>query len=103
MVFGYGMRYIWISVQSYTYNEPVWDVIAARIPVTLYLAILALLLSMPVGMLFGVITAVKRGTKTDTAITLIANITSCLPPILDRDLSNVYLWAQAGLAAVIRS
>ncbi len=76
--------WVWDAVHldfgtSYTYNEPVWDVIAARIPVTLYLAILALVLSMPIGMLFGVITAVKRGTKTDTVITLIANITSCLP------------------------
>ena len=34
---------------------------------------------MPIGVLFGILTAVKRGTKTDTIITMLANVTMCLP------------------------
>ena len=65
--------------KSYTYSMPVWDLISPRIPVTLYLAGLALLISMVFGVLFGIITAVKRGKLTDTIITMLANIASCLP------------------------
>ena len=65
--------------RSYSYNAPVWEVIGARIPITLYLSSLALVISVPIGVLFGIMTAVKRGSKTDTTITLLANITACLP------------------------
>jgi peptide/nickel transport system permease protein len=34
---------------------------------------------MPVGIVFGIFAAIKRNSKTDTIITLIANITGCLP------------------------
>lgn len=64
---------------SYVYNMPVWDLIGSRVAITLYLSFLSLLISVPIGVLFGVITAVKRGSKLDTVITLLANITACLP------------------------
>jgi len=65
--------------KSYTYHKDVWELISVRIPMTLYLSFLSLLISIPLGMLFGMITALKRGSKTDTVITLLANICSCLP------------------------
>jgi len=64
---------------SYTYHKDVWELISARIPVTIYLAVLSMLISVPLGILFGMITALKRGSKLDTGITLLANICSCLP------------------------
>ena len=64
---------------SYVYHMPVWDLIKSRVVTTLYLSFLAMLISVPLGILFGVITAVKRGSKTDTVITLLANFTACLP------------------------
>ena len=64
---------------SYTYKMPVWELISQRIPVTLYLSVLSLLISMIVGILFGILTAVKRGKLVDTIITLLANVCSCLP------------------------
>ena len=65
--------------RSYTYHKDVWELISARIPVTLYLSILSLIISVPLGVLFGMITALKRGTKSDSIITLLANVCSCLP------------------------
>ena len=64
---------------SYIYHMPVWDLIKSRVAITLYLSFLALFISVPLGILFGVITAVKRGSKTDSIITLLANFTACLP------------------------
>lgn len=64
---------------SYKYHKPVLEVIGSRVWVTLYLSVISTLISMPVGILFGIITAVKRGKKADTVITLLANLTACLP------------------------
>lgn len=64
---------------SMTYHMPVWDVIKTRLPVTLYLSLLAFIISVPLGILFGIISAVKRGSAADTAVTLTANVCCCLP------------------------
>lgn len=53
--------------------------IGERVPVTLYLSVLAFLISVPLGILFGIISAVKRGKPADTAVTLTANVCCCLP------------------------
>ena len=65
--------------KSYIYNKPVWELIKNKIPTTMYLAILSTLLSVPIGVVFGVICAVKRKTPADTVITLAANLCHCLP------------------------
>ena len=64
---------------SYKYHVPVWSIISSRIGITLYLATLATIIGMPIGILFGILTAIKRGSWTDTFITILANITGCLP------------------------
>ena len=64
---------------SQSYNKTVLTVIGERLPVTMYLSLLAFLISVPLGIVFGIISAVKRGTVADTAVTLTANICCCLP------------------------
>lgn len=64
---------------SASYSVPVLQIIGERVPVTLYLSVLAFLISVPLGILFGIISAVKRGKPADTAVTLTANICCCLP------------------------
>ena len=64
---------------SYQFHMPVKELLADRIPITIYLSVLATLIAMPLGVLFGVISAVHRGKPADTIITLVANICSCLP------------------------
>lgn len=77
---------IWISGavrgdfgKSYIYHQDVWDLIAPRAATTFYLAFISLLLSVPLGIVFGIITAVFRNKWPDTVITLVANISNCLP------------------------
>ena len=65
--------------KSYKYNKPVWDLIKERVPATLYLSFVSMLLSVPIGVVFGIISAVYRKKWPDTVITLTANISHCLP------------------------
>lgn len=64
---------------SYKYHLPVTQIIGQKIGVTLYLSIVSTLISFPLGILFGIITAVKRGKWQDTIITLIANMCASIP------------------------
>lgn len=54
---------------SYRQQQPVWDLIADRLPATLVLAIPAFLLSLLGGVLLGVLASKYRGTWKDSAIT----------------------------------
>lgn len=65
--------------KSLIYREDVWHLIASRFPITLYLAFLSLVISTVVGVVAGVISAVKRGSLLDTVITFLANIGIAVP------------------------
>lgn len=65
--------------QSTQFHKPTMDVLKERVPITLYLSFLAFLISVPFGVLFGVVSAVFRGKAADNVVTLVANITACLP------------------------
>ena len=64
---------------SYKHHLPVTEIIGQKIGVTLYLSLVSTCISFPLGILFGVITAVKRGKWQDTIITLIANLSASIP------------------------
>lgn len=74
---------------SYKYHVPVTQVIGSKIGVTLYFSIVSMIISMPIGILLGIITAVKRGKWQDTVLTLFANITSSIPSFV---LGVVLMW-----------
>ena len=65
--------------QSTQFHTRTVDVLAERIPITLVFSVSACTISIPLGILFGVISAVYRGRPADTVVTLLANITACLP------------------------
>ena len=65
--------------QSIYYDIDVGLLIRERLPVTLYLGLLAFIISGGLGITFGVICALKRGTWIDTAVTLLANIGITMP------------------------
>jgi peptide/nickel transport system permease protein len=64
---------------SLFYREKVGSLIGERFPVTVYIGLIAFIFSHAVGILFGVISALRRGTKTDTFVTLLANIGITVP------------------------
>jgi len=58
---------------------PVWDLIKERLPITLYLGILALFFSSTFGILAGMVSALRRGSWLDTVFTSIANLGISVP------------------------
>jgi len=65
--------------QSTQFHRPTVELLMERMPVTLYFTFLSFFISIPVGVLLGVLSAVYRGKPIDIIVTLIANITACLP------------------------
>jgi peptide/nickel transport system permease protein len=64
---------------SIFYNEPVGKLIAERLPVSIHLGTLSLIISGIIGISAGVICALRRGTWIDNVVTLLANIGITLP------------------------
>jgi peptide/nickel transport system permease protein len=54
--------------KSYRYDLPAWEIIRPLIPVTLELAVLSLVISVALGVPFGVISAVRQDTRLDYAL-----------------------------------
>ena len=67
--FGYSTRY----------RIGVNEIIADRLPITMYIGVLSLVITAIFGILCGVIAAVKRGKWQDTVITIFANVGSTVP------------------------
>jgi peptide/nickel transport system permease protein len=55
---------------------PIASILATRLPATLELAAIALLFSTIIGSILGVISALKRGTATDSALTVVGMLVS---------------------------
>jgi len=65
--------------KSFIFHEDVSELVRERFPVTAYLTFLSLALSTIIGIMAGVISAVKRATIVDSFITLFANIGIAVP------------------------
>jgi peptide/nickel transport system permease protein len=59
--------------------ETVSELLKRRIPITLYLGILSFIVANTLGILAGLIAAVKRGTKIDLVVTVLANFGITIP------------------------
>ena len=64
---------------SYHFKEDVSTLVARRLPPTLILGILSAVVSVILGLLFGIITAVRRGKPIDSVLTVLANIGIATP------------------------
>jgi len=65
--------------KSILYRENVADLIKKRMPITLYLGLLALIITAVFGTMAGIICAVRRGTFLDAAVTVFANMGIAVP------------------------
>ena len=65
--------------QSVIYDVDVSLLLKERLPVTLYLGLLAFIISGVVGIAFGLVCALKRSTWIDTLVTLLANVGVTMP------------------------
>lgn len=74
---------------SYRYHDSVTSIIGQKLGVSMYLSIVSTLISFPIGILLGVITAVKRGKWQDSVLTVLANICGSIPSFV---IAVVMLW-----------
>ncbi len=65
--------------ESINLQEPVSKLIGERLPVTLHLSIIGAIFATVVGIGFGIICALRRGTWLDTLLTFLANIGITIP------------------------
>jgi microcin C transport system permease protein len=64
---------------SYRYNEPVWDVISDRFPISLYYGLTTLVLTYAVCIPLGVVKAIKHRTVIDNATSVLIFIGYAIP------------------------
>ena len=64
---------------SYRYNQPVSEVLHIRLPVTMYLGAVSLVISVVLGILLGTVCGTNRGKAADNILTVLANIGSVVP------------------------
>ena len=64
---------------SITLRQSVSKLLATRIPITLYLSFLALIGSVILGIVFGILSAVRRGSWLDNIVSLLANTGVAVP------------------------
>jgi microcin C transport system permease protein len=77
--------------ESFTYEEPVLDVIISKFPVSLQFGIISLILSYLISIPLGVFKAVKHGTKFDSVSSFILLIMYSVPPLMLGILLIVFL------------
>lgn len=77
-----------ISVQP---GSQVFDVLRVRIPVTLQLSIASLLLTIPFGLAFGIIAALKKNTMVDHIISLGVVLFISIPPFVFASLMQFFI------------
>ena len=76
-------------------NRPVWDKIKERLPITIYINLLSMLIIFVVALPLGILAALRRGTLTDRVITVIVFVGFSVPgfwlALLCMDLFGVRL------------
>lgn len=78
--------------KSILYKTSVSKDIAQRLPITAHLGVLAFLLGIIIGIPFGVVSAVKRGSWIDTVVTTLANLGITVPTFW-LGIMMIYLFA----------
>lgn len=68
--------------KSIRYQKDVGDLFLARFPVTLVLGFVSVIISTALGIFFGLIAAIKRGSWVDTLVTFLSYIGLCIPVFL---------------------
>jgi len=64
---------------SLMYKDPIVDIIKIRLPITLYLAAIAFVISTFLGIFLGIICAIRRGSLLDQLVSVVANVGIAIP------------------------
>ncbi len=88
------------SLKVFT-GTPVWDVMKTRIPVSLYINFISLLISLPIGIVLGISAAIKKNTAVDYVISFLVVICISVPSFVFATLMQYYLAFKMGAFPII--
>ncbi len=89
-----------ISLKMYP-NQSVWSIISERIPITLYVNLFSLLISLPLGMIAGIVAAVKKNSGVDYFVTLIVVVFISVPSFVIASCLQYFLAYKFGWFPII--
>ena len=78
--------------QSVIYKQPVSNLLAERLPRTIFLGLPALLLAAPIGILIGIVCAVRRGKLSDQLLTFLMTLGIGMP-VFWLGIIGIYVFA----------
>jgi len=82
-------------------NVPVWDLIVDKIPVTLYINVFSLMISLPIGIAFGILAAVKKNTWIDYLVSFVVVLFISVPSFVFGTLLQYFIGFKLGLFPII--
>lgn len=82
-------------------NMPVWDILKTRIPVSLYINFFSLLISLPLGVVLGIIAAIKKNTGVDYTVSFMVVICISVPSFVFATLMQYYFAFKLGAFPII--
>ncbi|MCB1063690.1 MAG: ABC transporter permease [Verrucomicrobiae bacterium] len=82
--------------ESTKYNEPVWDLMMARFPISIYYGVITMILTYVICIPLGVLKAIKHRTVLDTATSILVFIGYAIPGYVLGALMVVYLGSRLG-------
>jgi peptide/nickel transport system permease protein len=77
---------------SILFSSPVTNLLKKRIPITFHLGIISFIFAHVIGITLGVISAIRRGTRLDTGLTVLANVGITIP-VFWLGIMMVYVFA----------
>ena len=82
-------------------NVPVWELIVDKIPVSLYINIFSLMISLPIGIAFGILAAVKKNTWVDYLVSFMVVLGISVPSFVFGTLLQYFIGFKMGLFPII--
>lgn len=82
-------------------NTPVWEVIKSRIPVTLYVNFFSLLISLPLGIILGIVAAINKNSLTDYLVSFLIVICISVPSFIFATLLQYFVAFKLGWFPII--
>lgn len=82
-------------------NVPVWEVIKGKIPITLYINLCSLFISLPLGIIFGIAAAVKKNGMIDYGVSLLVVLFISVPSFVFGTLLQYFIAFRMGLFPII--
>ena len=71
-------------------NVPVWEILQTRIPISMYINVYSLLISLPIGVILGIVAAIKKNTWVDYTVSFLVVVCISVPSFVFATLMQYF-------------